>query len=231
MNTSTNANAKAAMTASDLWAALEPKLLALGGKQVECVDNDPDLERLVVEGKAFIEPVVRVKGKPDRPHWNAARLWAEDVHHVKIVTGYALAVNDRWEQHSWALKDGGLVEPTEEHKAYFGVVLDQEAALDFCVNNFLSQRYSGAEELFDDGARRYPSVIDLIQADMGREYQENREEIDLVYGARNPLPLRDSCASAQMRPDPKGNNPRLGNGATVAPRSCGDDEAEKLLLR
>jgi len=165
-------------TTHAMWTALERKLLALGGQHVERIDDEPDLAQLIAEGRVFTESVVRAKGKPHRPHWNAARLWAEDIRRVQLATGYALTPDGAWEQHSWCIQDGNLLEPTAEHAAYFGIVLGQQAALDFCVFNFLQLRYRCADELFDDGARRYTAVINLIHDDMRREYGEHRAEIE-----------------------------------------------------
>ncbi len=112
---------------------LEQRLLELGGAYVLSM-HEPELELILRRGEVFDEPVELVRGEPNQCHYNAARLWNEEREALSIVTGYGLADDSRWRQHSWVLRKhptGGqprILETTVTFVKYFGVLLNDREA-------------------------------------------------------------------------------------------------------
>jgi hypothetical protein len=122
---------------------LERILLALGGGSVcPLVLDDHYAARLLERGGEFDLPVEVVPGVPDGRHENAAALWAEDVHGLALVVGYALD-GGRWVQHTWVVGGGKLYETTARFDRYYGVPLDDGEAAWFWLLNYVASRYPG----------------------------------------------------------------------------------------
>lgn len=101
---------------------LRAKLLSLGGTDVDRdMPSDPDLPEIVASGKVWPHRgAVFKRGKPVNCHANVARLCLQD-EGVIPVTGYALSADGLWRSHSWAVKDGRVIETTQRRVGYFGV--------------------------------------------------------------------------------------------------------------
>lgn len=91
--------------------------------------------------------VKRLPGEPNGCHSNAAGLWSSDLRRYKLVTGYALANDGLWRQHSWVIDSKYLYETTVKAKKYFGVELDDEEALRFWWDNYFPRYYGGILKL------------------------------------------------------------------------------------
>lgn len=116
-------------------SALARKLLSVGGGSVcSHVRDENYAAKLLERGGEFDLPVEVMPGGPHGRHANAAALWAEDVHRLVLVVGYALD-GGRWMQHSWVV-GGGKVYQT-------GVPLDDGEAAQFWFDNYLARRYPG----------------------------------------------------------------------------------------
>lgn len=113
---------------------LERKLLDKAGESVALLPEN-DLDALLEHGR-FVEPttVTLVPGKLGRCHTNVARLWMHTDRLMRIFTGWALAGDGTWFQHSWGGGRRQLVETTEPRLLYFGIELSDEQAAVFWEN-------------------------------------------------------------------------------------------------
>lgn len=113
---------------------LEQRLLAKAGQAVALLP-EPDLDELLAKGN-FIKPqaVWLVPGRAGRCHTNTVRLWEKSNGNMRIFTGWSLAQDGRWYQHSWGALWGKLVETTEPRLLYFGYELTNELAAEFWQN-------------------------------------------------------------------------------------------------
>lgn len=95
---------------------------------------EDDLEQILEHGQAFeAAGAIRRKGRVSSCHSNVARL--AEAGKARIATGYALN-EGLWRQHSWGISPGGkVIETTEPREAYFGILLEGEAAEDFIFYN------------------------------------------------------------------------------------------------
>jgi len=103
-------------------------------------DRDPDLLRIMKEGKKFSpEDMVKKPMAPGECHWNTSKLFQKG-EVDQIVIGYAKQ-GDEWHQHTWGMKDGKVVETTSGNfgnDELFGLPLEGEEAEMFaswCENN------------------------------------------------------------------------------------------------
>ena len=120
------------------FAALEQRLLALGGTRVVYVGPDPDLPHILTRGHTFPGKATMQVGIPCRCHQNAAELWAADSARMAIATGYALSPDGLWRQHSWVIlcdKPNRAIETTIARTLYFGFILTPTEAEAFYWNN------------------------------------------------------------------------------------------------
>jgi hypothetical protein len=104
------------------------------------------LTDLVSKGQVFDQPVKSRKMTANRCHENAATIWAKDLKHTRIVTGYALSVDGLWRQHSWVLKKDKLYETTVSRDKYFGIILDEVESAKFWVVNVLVNNRPSASD-------------------------------------------------------------------------------------
>jgi len=119
---------------------LKKRLLSLGGVAVNAgLDTPEEIKRLLSAGKLWNQPVLFEKGySPGRCHANIADMYLHKRRvGLKIVTGYALADEGVWYEHSWGIEDGKLVETTgNRYSMYFGYRLTKKEADDFCFYNY-----------------------------------------------------------------------------------------------
>jgi hypothetical protein len=113
------------------WLELCRRLLTHGGAMVvPGFGPDPDVKALLsamaVSAGGGAELVL---GEQSRCHTNAAAMLAAGEVDA-LETGYALSVDGLWRCHSWARKDGRLVETTAPRVLYAGVTLSMERALE-----------------------------------------------------------------------------------------------------
>jgi ribosomal protein L32 len=135
------------------WATLKGKLLSLGGTRVVWPGKESDLEELVTKGKVFSQPVCMQLGEPNRSHRNCALLWHEDMKNVAVATGYALNNVGLWRQHSWAVKNGRIIETTERMLKYFGILLNK-GLIHFWISNYVLSSFPSSEPTCGADAKR-----------------------------------------------------------------------------
>lgn len=147
---------QAALRQRPEMAALERRLLALGGKRVAMLP-EPDADRIVREGGVFLGAGPRLSlGEPSGCHGNVARLWLRNPK-VDVVTGWALSPDGCWRQHSWGIEEGRWVETTEPRVLGLGLRLTGRERVVFALQNAIEETppEMGFEEI-----RRFKSVAD-----------------------------------------------------------------------
>lgn len=84
---------------------------------------DPLFEIQLAKGELFTAPVRVVEMEVSKCHANVARLWRDGVL-VSIGTGYTLAEDGLWREHTWGIDaDSSLIETTLMFDKYFGFEL------------------------------------------------------------------------------------------------------------
>lgn len=116
---------------------MEQRLLVHGGRAVvplaeRLTSISALLERAVVDASSRVQLNVMQESKC---HANSAKLWAESLGTVKLMSGYALSNDGLWRQHSWVIDATGIVETTEVRDAYFGVELTLQDSVVMLVAN------------------------------------------------------------------------------------------------
>jgi hypothetical protein len=146
------------------WSDLKQKLLQIGGERVIWLNHEPHLDDLLARGQLLHDPVKIRKGQPNSCHENSAKLWAKDAVRTQICVGYGL--NDGiWRQHTWASRDGSLLETTVKREHYFGIVLSDVEAL-----SLWSRLHANPLDLADAWHKlftRFPHLFPAFEA-MGR---------------------------------------------------------------
>jgi hypothetical protein len=106
--------------------------------------HEEDIDELLAHGQIIERgPSYRViDGAPSQCHANAAEWWQSHrdlARPHRIATGYALSPDGRWHQHSWLVAPGlrgeSIIETTQMRWAYWGIILDDEAAEQFAYEN------------------------------------------------------------------------------------------------
>jgi len=128
---------------SPLEMELIKKLLSFGGYEA-CVEyQDADAKNLLERGQLWYgDHAILIKGAPNQCHRNACNLWLGNctTHEVAVATGYALSNDGLWRQHSWLLQRKSrsvqVIETTMKRIAYFGYVMTEAEAKQFCSENF-----------------------------------------------------------------------------------------------
>jgi hypothetical protein len=119
---------------------LKHQLHELGGRYMPS-PYEPHLDLILQRGQVFDEPVEFVPGEPNHCHENVALMWKKDQEAFSIATGYALADDGWWRQHSWVIRkhptagQARIVETTVLFERYFGVLLNDREAEAFWRNN------------------------------------------------------------------------------------------------
>jgi hypothetical protein len=144
---------------------LEQVLLGVGGEGVFSPFFDPDLEAVVDRGRAFpLEGLHTRVMQANRCHHNVARLWYRTRGRVKVATGYALADNGYWYQHSWGVDGGHVIETTPTRRAgYFGVEQTFEESAGF-VTTAMSPDLLGRIIRDSAAGRGFTEFFDLFAA-------------------------------------------------------------------
>ncbi len=116
-------------------ATLTDRLLHIGGTTVGIDPLDEDLAALATSGAPFDDrPVIVQPGAPSQCHRNSADLCRDGK--ARVATGYALSEDGHWRYHSWGIDaDGAIIETTLPRTRYYGIVLDDDAAAEFCFFN------------------------------------------------------------------------------------------------
>jgi SPP1 gp7 family putative phage head morphogenesis protein len=101
------------------------------------LDSDSDLDLIAKRGQKFsTKGIVNYKGIPNECHTNASLQFRSGKADA-IVTGYALSTSQSpfWGQHSWAVKDGKILEGQGAglFKAYYGVQLSKAESRQFAI--------------------------------------------------------------------------------------------------
>jgi hypothetical protein len=115
---------------------LKDKLIKYGGDNVT-ETYEEDMDKLLIRGELFNPyDVVIVKMTPNKCHRNCADIY-KDNKNLKIVTGWAL-LDKVWDQHSWLydVEYNEIIETTKFRDKYFGFILNNEEAKEFCFNNW-----------------------------------------------------------------------------------------------
>ena len=118
-------------------ADLRTILLQYGGTElVVPASADPDVPALIERGVLMSQTAVLRIMDEGVCHENVAELWLDkEFGLLGIGTGYALSKDGLWRQHSWGVGQGQIIETTEARTAYFGVMLQGEAADSFAQVN------------------------------------------------------------------------------------------------
>ena len=126
--------------ATTLDYKVRDKLLTFGGEEACVQYEEPDAEAILQRGQLWYgDKVALVKGQPSQCHRNSCDLWEANRGQVEIAiaTGYALSKDSMWRQHSWLLlrnyRSVKVIETTEIRIAYFGFVMTDEEAKQFCL--------------------------------------------------------------------------------------------------
>lgn len=116
------------------YRELHKMLLKCGGHETCFAWEEPDLDT-ILEKALFLSSnnAVLEEGEPSRCHANAAKLWRKDPENTQIWTGYALSSDGMWRQHSWAVREGVIIETTVSRAGYFGFPLSKDEAENFCL--------------------------------------------------------------------------------------------------
>ena len=120
---------------------LRKKLLSFGGQEVCTPMFEYDLENILDRGQLwFGDRIKMMKGQPSQCHRNSCNLWENNKDKTVLCTGYALSEDGLWRCHSWLVwlkpRKNYVVETTVKRKAYFGFVMTEEEANQFCEENF-----------------------------------------------------------------------------------------------
>lgn len=121
-------------------AALRDRLLSFGGQQVSMPYTEDDLESIMTRGQLWYGDRTRmIKGEMSQCHKNSCALWELNKNLLMIATGYALSDDGMWRQHSWLVhikpRKNKIIETTTPRVAYFGFVMTEEEAYEFCEWN------------------------------------------------------------------------------------------------
>jgi len=120
------------------------KLLSFGGHEVCMAYKEEDAQDILYRGQFWYgDHVTMMKGRQSQCHENACNYWERnhEKREIAIATGYALSENGgMWRQHSWLVlrnaRSTRIIETTERRIAYFGFVMTENEALEFCDNNY-----------------------------------------------------------------------------------------------
>lgn len=109
-------------------------LLSIAGSKVvmpavEVANHDISLK----SGKLIeFKEIIKKRGQVNACHANSARYWKRNKSTCKLVTGYALLSN-LWISHSWVMtKKNQILDSTIKADKYYGVILNNTQAEQFC---------------------------------------------------------------------------------------------------
>jgi hypothetical protein len=122
------------------FSILRARLLSVGGKEIclpiifdgndddeninDSIDaTETDLTHLLRFGLLFEGPVKKIRGKRHCCHDNVRETWCSHKDKYDTASGYTLANNKIWWQHSWLLdKEGNTIETTISNVLYYGYI-------------------------------------------------------------------------------------------------------------
>ncbi len=154
------------------WRAWCRRLLGEGGRLVVPPrDPEPDLDDLLASAVTFAGEHESVAGKDNDCHANVAALWVWG-QVPEIGTGYALSEDGLWRQHSWGLRESGVVvETTYARLRYVGIRVPQgPLSLLFALNNDAAQ----VKAVMAEGGERAAEMIAILRA--AREEDERADQ-------------------------------------------------------
>lgn len=120
--------------------ALKETLLSFGGDNVCFATGEPDIDDIINRGQFWLAKKGRIKrmtGEKGQCHRNSCRLYERNKNDfdIRICTGYALASDGLWRQHSWlvAILNGKpkIIETTVKWGAYYGFIMTPQECDDF----------------------------------------------------------------------------------------------------
>lgn len=121
---------------------LHDKLLSFAGNETCLPTVEEDLEKILSRGQVWLgDRVDMMKGRPCQCHSNSCELYElnKDLAELAIATGYALSKDGLWRQHSWLVKRNTrsvrVIETTTRRILYFGFIMSDEEAAEFCEFN------------------------------------------------------------------------------------------------
>lgn len=126
---------------------LRDKLLTFGGEEVCLPYIEDDYDNIM--NKGFLIDVNDIEvdelpGIPNQCHRNSCKIYEitkdkpQYKDKLKIMTGYALSIDGIWVQHTWLsilnedYECDTIIETTIERIAYFGFIMNDEEAQEFC---------------------------------------------------------------------------------------------------
>lgn len=120
---------------------LREKLLSFGGQEVCLPMYEEDLANILDRGQLWLgDRITMKKGLPSQCHRNSCRCWEVNKDKSVLCTGYALSEDGMWRCHSWLVhlkpRKNRVVETTVERIAYFGFVMTEDEANQFCDENY-----------------------------------------------------------------------------------------------
>lgn len=114
-----------------------------GGYEVCMPYYEEDLHKLLSRGQFWYGDRSQIKkGAPSQCHRNTCNLWKanRETHELAIATGYALSKDGMWRQHTWLMirkpRSISIIETTVKRLAYYGFVMTEKEALEFCDSNY-----------------------------------------------------------------------------------------------
>lgn len=111
------------MRISGCYDILEGKLFAIGGSRLIYHIEMLLPQAMAEKGKESKLKIKLLKGPHSECHQTSS-LFKEAHPDSKLMTGFCLADDGLWRQHSWVEKDGYILEPTPlRRKKYFGIRL------------------------------------------------------------------------------------------------------------
>lgn len=96
--------------------------------------DEPNCANLLEFGQFWLGYKLAFKpGMYSGSHANAAHFYSAEPDKYALCTGYAMAEDGLWRQHSWLMDadDGHIVETTSPSNVYYGYVLTEEQAKEF----------------------------------------------------------------------------------------------------
>lgn len=125
---------------------LRDKLLSFGGEEACLPIDDEDFDKIMNRGFIIDADEIYVEHMPGRKgqcHANSCELYEINKERptykdtLKLMTGYALSADGMWVQHTWLYDideehGNAVIETTVERVAYFGFIMSDEEAEEFC---------------------------------------------------------------------------------------------------
>jgi hypothetical protein len=106
------------------WAAVIPNI-------------EPDLEKILEEGRRFPGKSKTIRGEPSTATRTVRRAGMKTGNFARYAQDTLFPKDGMWRQHSWVYtNDGVVVETTEKRVQYFGFIMTEEECEIFWERNF-----------------------------------------------------------------------------------------------